>query len=384
MAFVKFSRGLQSTYNNLINKDPDTLYLVYESADSLNGSLYLGSKLISSVTTPANMSLNSLIDVNIDNNELADGMLLYYNASTGGGHWEAGSLSDIISDLPSGRDRISIVDALNTIQNPQDKDIAIVGQDVYIYSETDDEWNQLTDSSLISRISNLEDQVGQPGDVSQGIAPTGLYKDLADFKETVYTKEEIAQYIADLSHLKYEVVESINDIDVNDDAASTTIYLVPKTSNEVNNEYDEYFVVDGALEKIGNLNIDLSNYVQTDSPYLLTSDQKQKIDSLGQDENGNATIQASQVGQLSQAIQEHQLIKSVEPGTFEVTQEGQLQLKSVPSIDLTGYVQKVVFESTVGDLNTINNRVSENSSIVEEINSIKESILWRRISGENE
>ena len=384
MAFVKFSRGLQSTYNNLINKDPDTLYLVYESADSLNGSLYLGTKLISSVNTPANMSLNDLTDVVISSNELADGMLLYYNASTGGGRWEAGSLSDIISDLPSGRDRVSIVDALNTISNPQDKDIAIVGQDVYIYSIEDEEWSQLTDSSLISRISNLENQVGQAGDESQGIAPTGLYKDIADLKETVYTKEEITQYIADLAHLKYEVVESVDDIDVNDDAASTTIYLVPKISGEVNNGYDEYFVVNGVLEKIGSLDIDLSNYVQTDDTRLLTNIQKQKIDSLGQDENGNATIQASQVGALPQAIQENQLIKSVEPGTFEVTPQGQLQLKSVPSIDLSGYVKTVVFESTVGNLNDINNRVSENSSIVEEINSIKESILWKRISGENE
>ena len=384
MAFVKFSRGLQSTYDNLINKDPDTLYLVYKSADSLNGSLYLGTKLISSVDTHANMSLNDLTDVVISKDGLTDGMLLYYNASTGGGRWEAGSLSDIISDLPSGRDRVSIVDALNTLSNPQDKDIAIVGQDVYIYSTENERWSQLTDSSLISRISELESQVGQAGDKSQGIAPTGLYKDIADLKETVYTKEEIAQYIADLAHLKYEIVESVNDIDVNDDAASTTIYLIPKISSEINNGYDEYFVVNGVLEKIGSLDIDLSNYVQADDPHLLSDIQKQKIDSLGQDENGNAIIQASQVGALPQAIRDNQLIKSVEPGTFNVTPEGELQLKSVPSIDLTGYVQTTIFESTVGNLNDINNRASENSSIVEEINSIKESILWKKISGENE
>jgi len=46
-AFVKFSRGLISTYNNLISKDPNTLYLVYETKESKNGSLYLGDKLIS-------------------------------------------------------------------------------------------------------------------------------------------------------------------------------------------------------------------------------------------------------------------------------------------------------------------------------------------------
>jgi len=50
--------------------------------------------------------------------ELQDGMLLYYNGSTGHGRWEAGLISDIISDIPTGRDRISIVTALNTIDNP--------------------------------------------------------------------------------------------------------------------------------------------------------------------------------------------------------------------------------------------------------------------------
>jgi len=75
MAFVKFSRGLLSTYKSLSRKDPDTLYLVYESNESTSGSLYLGTKLISSVTNPSSMSLNNLTDVVISG-ELEDGMLL--------------------------------------------------------------------------------------------------------------------------------------------------------------------------------------------------------------------------------------------------------------------------------------------------------------------
>ena len=81
MAFVKFSRGLLSTYNSLSRKDPDTLYLVYESNESAFGSLYLGTKLISSVTNPSPMLLNDLTDVVISG-ELEDGMLLQYNSST--------------------------------------------------------------------------------------------------------------------------------------------------------------------------------------------------------------------------------------------------------------------------------------------------------------
>jgi hypothetical protein len=86
MAFVKFSRGLVSSYNALSRKDPDTLYLVYESNESVSGSLYLGTKLISSVSGAGPMSLDDLTDVSASG-ELEDGMLLQYNSSTGGGQW---------------------------------------------------------------------------------------------------------------------------------------------------------------------------------------------------------------------------------------------------------------------------------------------------------
>ena len=102
MAFVKFSRGLLQTYNNLSRKDPDTLYLVYENENSASGSLYLGTKLISSVSSGVSATaLSDLTDVNISGT-LQDGMLLQYNASTGNGIWEAVPLSDVISDVGGG------------------------------------------------------------------------------------------------------------------------------------------------------------------------------------------------------------------------------------------------------------------------------------------
>jgi len=101
MAFVKFSRGLTSAYNNLSRKDPDTLYLVYDSVNASDGKLYLGEKLISSVGNTSSMSLNDLLDVSANNPE--DGMLLQYNAHTAGqpgeaGKWEAVSLEDVIDN----------------------------------------------------------------------------------------------------------------------------------------------------------------------------------------------------------------------------------------------------------------------------------------------
>lgn len=382
MAFVKFSRGLISTYERLNRKDPDTLYLVYENENSTSGSLYLGTKLISSVSGGSSITnLNDLADVNITDT-LTDGMLLQYNASTGGGAWEAVPLSEIIPDIGSGGNaNISIVEALNEISNPSETDLAVIGTNLYIYNGSN--WVQLTDTSLASRISDLESQVGHAADVNQNIPATGLYADIAAIETqlgNVYTKSEIAEQIAAAQHLRYQIVSDIEDIDPTAEEAEYTVYLIPKDNSEINDGYDEYFVIDEVLEKIGNWGIDLSDYVQTNDNRLLTQTQIGKLNAITLDNNDQIIINASQVGGLIQAIQDNQLIKSVHPGTFEISNDGQLQLVSVPSIDLSGYVQTSLYNAEVGNLNQLQDRVSTNSTLVEEINAIKTSIAWQELN----
>lgn len=72
--YVKFLRGTPTAYANLVKKDDDTLYFIYEK-DKSNGVLYLGSKLIADSTDsgiPSNpiLSLDELSDVII--NELGE------------------------------------------------------------------------------------------------------------------------------------------------------------------------------------------------------------------------------------------------------------------------------------------------------------------------
>lgn len=383
MAFVKFSRGLLQTYNSLTRKDPDTLYLVYENENSASGSLYLGTKLISSVSSGAIVtSLSDLTDVVISG-ELEDGMLLQYNTSTGNGIWEAVPLSEVLSGVSTQNENVSIVEALNEISDPSTKDFAVVGTNLYIYDGSD--WVQLTDTSLASRISNLESQVGHAANAEEGIAATGLYADIAAIQTSlgnVYTKTEVNNYVASqiaaAQHLRYEIVNSIENIDVEDPSVENTIYLVPKSNAEINDGYEEYFVINETLEKIGDWGVDLSNYVQTNDNRLLTEPQKTKIDAITLDENNNIVIQAAQVGGLIQTIQDNQIIKSVQAGTFSITQEGELQLQSVPTIDLSGYVQTSVFNAAVGDLSQLTN-----STLVDEINMIKTSIIWQEMQANN-
>ncbi len=374
MSFVKFSRGLISVYNNLTKKDPNTLYLVYEDKDSLTGYLYLGDKLISGVDNSSNISLNNLIDGIPE-----DGMILQYNASTIG-HWEAVSIPEALNNIPEYRDRIFIETSLENILNPKEKDFAIIDNSVYIFDG--ENWEQLTNSILEDRLSNLESQIGQPGNAEEGIAPTGLYKDIIDLKENTFTKTEILQYIEDMSHLKYQIVNSLEDIDLNDEESTANIiFLVPKDEIDESNGYDEYFVINNNLERIGSFDVDLSNYVQKDDEHLLTEDDKKKLDSLNLDENDQIVISVSQVGDLNQQfIQERSYIKSVQPGIFNVTDEGQLELVSIPSRILSDYVPMTIYQREIGDLSKLG--TDENINIVQEIINIKESITWQGLINE--
>lgn len=62
--FVKFVRGTPTAYNNLQQKNPDTLYFITED-NAPSGKLYLGNKLIGGSITGATSLLNQLMSSQI-------------------------------------------------------------------------------------------------------------------------------------------------------------------------------------------------------------------------------------------------------------------------------------------------------------------------------
>lgn len=373
--YVKFQRGTLAAYERLRNKDPDTLYFIYADEQHQYGSLYLGDKLISGgEISVVSASLSDLSDV-VLSGTLQDGMLLQYQVISGEGKWRSIALADVVADLPSS-EPATIVNNLNNITNPSEGDLAVVENTMYIYDGS--EWVPITNDILEDKVADLETLVGHPADNIQDIPATGLFADIAALDaalDNVYTKQEINNLIADgTTHLKYRIVESLNDINLSSQETDYTIYLVPKGTIESNNGYDEYFVISNNLEKIGTSSVNLNDYVQTNDNRLLTNEQKTKLNAITLDENNNLTITAAQVSDLNTAINNGQFIKSVDVGTFAVDQSGNLSLISIPSnvLDLSDYA----LASDVGDLSTLIDRVANDSSLVDEINSIKGSIIW--------
>lgn len=83
----------------------------------------------------------------------------------------------------------------------------------------------------------------------------------------------IAEAVAGADHLKRVIVSSTADIDLTADDADQYIYMVANADGESGNSYDEYMVINGALEKVGDWAVDLSDYAKfTDISVTVTGD----------------------------------------------------------------------------------------------------------------
>lgn len=119
-------------------------------------------------------------------------------------------------------------------------------------------------------VSNLQSIIGTPAtESSEATGLIGQIEAKAD-ASMVYTKEEtaevVAEAIANLDHLERKIVGSIDEIDATAAGADKIIYMVPAATVEGNDNYDEYMVINGQIEKVGSWEIDLSGYT-TDEEY---------------------------------------------------------------------------------------------------------------------
>ena len=80
--------------------------------------------------------------------------------------------------------------------------------------------------------------------------------------DSVFATEAVVdEKIKGANHLSLEVVASLPTAS---EAKANTVYFVPKSSGASGNQYDEYMLVTGSLEKIGDAAADLSSYVTQD------------------------------------------------------------------------------------------------------------------------
>lgn len=110
------------------------------------------------------------------------------------------------------------------------------------------------------------------------------------------TDTDLAAAIASVDHLKRRIVESADAIDKEAEDAAQYIYMVPKDPADSGDKYDEYMVIDGEVERVGDWTVDLSGYQPREEGRGLsandyTAEDKAKLDGVAE---GATRVEASE------------------------------------------------------------------------------------------
>ena len=137
-------------------------------------------------------------------------------------------------------------------------------------------------TALSSRVDDLVTAGGEPN-VITGIQNNGTDLDITGKKVDI--GPSIAAAVAAADHLKRKIVTGVDAINLSADDADQYLYMVPKTGSDADDVYDEYMVLNGAVEHVGNTKVDLSGYVQKETGKGLstndfTNDDKDKLDGI--------------------------------------------------------------------------------------------------------
>ena len=139
-------------------------------------------------------------------------------------------------------------------------------------------------SSVKTDIDDIQKHIGAPAEGD--VAASGLYAKLEEKanKSDIYTKTEVEGLIAAADHLKRVTVAGVESINVLADDAEQYIYMVPNTET---GNYDEYMVIDGEVEKVGDWKVDLADYAtkedlngkvdKQDNARLITDEEASKL-----------------------------------------------------------------------------------------------------------
>lgn len=146
---------------------------------------------------------------------------------------------------------------------------------------------------LSERVDDIATVGGEPNVITE-IKNNGTA--LAVTNKGVDIGPSIAEAVAAADHLTKKKVTSVADIDPAADGADKFIYLVPKTDSDEDDVYDEYMILDGKVEHVGNTKVDLSGYVQKeDGAGLYPDADKEKLAGIVMAEDAEITAMLDEV-----------------------------------------------------------------------------------------
>ena len=342
--YVKFQRGSLAAYNRLSTKDENTLYFIYDSEDTSQGTLYLGSRLIGSVGGSGGVNnLSELADVIVSSAQTGDFLVL--NSE---GKWTSTSASSVAQTiLESGGNFVSIDDKqfqFNSIDGKLELkgySSATAGM-IPVKTVNGLSW-QTAPTDLSSRVGDLE---------------TGLQSaqsDISSLQSDLQSVDnKIASAISSANHLKYEVISNLSEA-----TQTNVVYLYNVDPSSLDNKYNEYMLINNQLELIGSMDADLSNYLTADSPVITNLDTR-----VGDLETNNSNLSTT-VSSLSTTV-----------SNLQTT------VNNLPTTLADDFVLKTTFNSVVGNLTNVNgvmNNLNSDASIAETLEDIYDRLTWKEL-----
>ena len=137
-------------------------------------------------------------------------------------------------------------------------------------------------TGLSNRVDDLVTAGGEPNKI-EVIKNNGTALEIDN--KAVDIGSSIAAAVAAAGHMTRKKVASVDAIDPTAEGADKFIYMVPKTGSDEDDQYDEYMVMDGAVEHVGNTKVDLSGYQPKETGKGLSTndfdnDAKAKLDGI--------------------------------------------------------------------------------------------------------
>ena len=115
--------------------------------------------------------------------------------------------------------------------------------------------------AALEQVSNRVEEIATVGgepNVITAVKNNGEALPIAD--KAVDIGASISAAVAAADHLQRKKVASVDDIDPAVQGADRFIYMVPKAEGKNGDKFDEYMIIDGAVEPVGDWAVDLSGY----------------------------------------------------------------------------------------------------------------------------
>ena len=209
-----------------------------------------------------------------------------------------------------------------------------------------------SEDGLVHQVNKIKEQIGTVADDDN--EATGLYKSIDDLQKTkadankVFTKEEtnsaIATAIANIDHLKREIVEVLPEAE---NANANTIYMVSRGLTEDDNKYYEYILIDGVFEPVGSWEVDLSNYATKGE----VSSVDTKINTLTQTVTDNKDELDEEILNLQNDLaDEIERAKAAESANADAIKEKADKATTLAGYGITDTYTKSEITSLIGDI----------------------------------